>query len=195
MIGKTASLAIAALLALQTASPSLAGGRASECYERYNEPDLYGTVLERRQINPASRHVAEVPPIYGTRQRAVQIAPAYMSYEIVPAVTRTHTRLVRVPGGHAWEWRVIGGRKVLCKVWRKAHYRRVAETVVVRAAYRRPVAVPAAYATETERVLIRPGERQVIDSPATYRTIERTALVERGRSGWQRVRIRNHCAD
>jgi hypothetical protein len=82
---------------------------------------------------------------------------------------------------------------VLCKVKHKAHYKTVAETVVVEPAYTRGIVVPAQYEYVQEPVLIQPEQRRVIDSPATYETVARQVVVSEGTSGWKRVHIARHC--
>ena len=125
-------MAIAGLAGLGMVSEAVAGGRAVECYEPVHRPALYDTVYEDVMVSPGGQLVDYDPPIYGTYERVEQIAPPRVTYEVVPASTRTVYRTVQVDdGGYAWEWRVIHGRQVLCKVWRKARYARVAETVVV----------------------------------------------------------------
>ncbi|TKB32122.1 MAG: hypothetical protein E5W81_30875, partial [Mesorhizobium sp.] len=134
------------------------------------------------------------PAIYGTRERVVQIAPQRISYEIVPAVTRTIYRKVKVDdGGYSWGWRVIHGRKVLCKIRHKARYERVAETVVVQQERRRRVVIPAEYESVAEEVLVKPEQRRIIDVPASYQTVARRVVVREGSSGWRRVHMPRHC--
>jgi hypothetical protein len=196
MFRKTASFAIAGLTVLGTISQTAAGGRAVECYEPVNRPAIYDTVYENVLVSPAGQQVDYDPPIYGTRERVVQTVPASASYEIVPAITNTVYRTVRVDdGGYGWEWRVIHGRKVLCKVWRKARYERVAETVVVRPERARRVVIPAQYDRIAEEVLVRPEQRRIIDIPASYQTVARRVVVREGSSSWRRVHIPRHCQD
>jgi hypothetical protein len=194
MIGKTASSAIASLAVLGMVSETAAGGRAVECYEQVNRPAVYETVYENVLVSPAGQQVEYVPAIYGTRERVVQIAPARVSYEIVPAITRTIYRTVKVDdGGYSWEWRVINGRKVLCKVRHKARYQRVAETVVVQPERQRRVVSPAEYESVAEEVLVQPEQRRIVNVPATYQTVARRVLVREGSSRWRQVRVPRHC--
>ncbi|WP_366931482.1 hypothetical protein [Mesorhizobium sp.] len=135
-----------------------------------------------------------VPAIYRTREGVVQIAPQRVSYEILPAVTRTIYRTVKVDdGGCSWEWRVIHGRKVLCKIRHKARYKRVAETVVVQPERRRRLVIPAEYESVAEEVLVQPEQRRIIEVPAPYQTVARRAVVSEGSSGWRRVLVPRHC--
>lgn len=196
MLRKSASFAIAGLAVLGTISPTAAGGRAVECYEPVRTPAVYDTVYENVMVSPAGQWVDYDPPIYGTRERVVMTVPAQVQYEVVPAVTRTVYHTVRVDGGsYSWEWRVIHGRKVLCKVWQKARYERVAETVVIQPERTRRVVIPAQYDSIAEEVLVRPEQRRVIDIPASYQTVARRVLVREGSSGWRRVHIPRHCQD
>jgi hypothetical protein len=223
---------------LSAASPALAGGYGGECYERVHVPPTYGTVQERVLIRPASHRVEIIPAIYGTEKRRVLIAPERIKHHvipaeygvvkerviiqpervvarIIPAVTKTIYRDVMVSGGgYAWEWRIIKGKKVLCKVKTAPVYRQVAETVVVyskrvvhetipavwgyekRHVLVRPerterYVLEAEYGYETVQVMIQPKQKRVIALPAEYAWRERTVLVSEGHSGWKR--FRPHC--
>ncbi|WP_292521483.1 hypothetical protein, partial [Mesorhizobium sp.] len=173
---KTASSAIASLAVLGMVSETAAGG--VECYEQVNRPAFYETVYENVLVSPAGQQVEYVPPIYGTRERVVQIAPQRVSYEIVPAIIRTIYRTVKVDdGGYSWQWRLINGRKVLCKIRHKARYERVAETVVVQPERQRRVVSPAEYESVAEEVLVQPEQRRIVNFPASYQTVARRVLV------------------
>jgi hypothetical protein len=225
-----------------TASQSLAGDRALACYERYRTPPVYDTVYENVEVNPGFSRTETVPAIYGTRRRTVLVRPESVGYRTVPAQyayqrelveveparraartiparTRTVYRTVRVDhGGYAWEWRWINGRKVLCKVRRKARYERVAETVVVREAqtvhetipaqyayrkqrvlvspaYTERYVIPARYETVEEQVVIQPERSRVVFVPPSYQQTARKILVDEGSEGWRRVHIARHCGD
>ncbi|WP_421913430.1 hypothetical protein [Mesorhizobium sp.] len=196
MFTKTASFTIAGLTLLGSVSETAAGSRAVECYEPVSRPAVYDTVYENVLVRPAGQVVEYDPPIYGTRERVVRTAPAQVRYEIVPAITRTVHHTVKVDdGAYAWEWRVIHGRRVLCKVWRKARYERVAETVVIQPERTRRVVIPAEYDGIAEEVLVRPEQRRVIDVPPAYRTAARRVVVQDGSTGWRRVHIARHCQD
>ncbi|QND59900.1 hypothetical protein [Mesorhizobium huakuii] len=194
MFRRSASFALAGLAMLGTTSQTAAGGRAVECYEPVRTPAVYDTVYEDVMVNPPGQQVDYTPPIYGTRERVVMTIPAQVSYEVVPAITRTVYHTVRVDGGgYSWEWRVIHGRKVLCKIWHKARYERVAETVVIQPERTRRVVIPAQYDRIAEEVLIQPEQRRIIDVPASYQTVARRVVVREGSSGWRRVHIPRHC--
>ena len=133
-----------------------------------------------------------MPAIYGTRKRARAdfARRASATRSCPPSRARRSTARSKVDdGGYSWEWRVIDGRKVLCKIKRKARYEQVAETVMVQPEHKRRVVIPAEYDYEAEQVLIQPEQQRVIDIPASYQTVSRRCLVREGTSGWQRVRI------
>jgi len=221
---------------LSAASPAFAGGYG-ECYERYRTPPTYGSVQERVLIRPASQRVEIIPAIYGTRKERVLIVPERVKHRVIPAeyaivkekviiqpervvariipsVTKTIYRDVKVShGGYAWEWRIIKGKKVLCKVRTAPVYRQVAETVVIhpkrvvrevipavwgyekRHVLVRPerterFVIPAEYGYETVQVVIQPKQKRVIALPAEYAWRERTVVVSEGHSGWKRYRPR-----
>jgi hypothetical protein len=119
-----------------------------------------------------------------------------VTYETVPAETRTVYHTVRIDdGGYAWEWRVIHGRKVLCKVWRKARYARVAEIVVVRPERVHRVVQPAEYESVAREVQVRPQQVRIREIPPSYGTVARRVVVREGSTSWRRVHIPRHCQD
>lgn len=194
MTRKASSFAIAGLTVLGTMSQTEAGGRAVECYEPLNRPAVYDTVYENVLVSPGGQVVDYDPPIYGTVERVEQIAPPRVTYEVVPAITRTVYHTVKVDdGGYAWEWRVIHGRKVLCKVWRKARYARVAETVVVEPERTRRVVLPAEYESVAREVLVRPERRRITEIAPSYQRVARRVMVQEGSTSWRRVHIPRHC--
>ena len=194
MASKSASIIAAGLITLGTAAEAAAGGRALECYEPVRKPAVYDTVYEDVMVSPGGQWVDYAPPIYGTSERVEQIAPPRVTYEVVPAITRTVYDTVKVDnGGYAWEWRVIHGRKVLCKVWRKARYARVARTVVVEPERLRRVVLPAEYESVAREVLVRPEQRRIREIPPSYRTVARRVVVSEGSTTWRRVHIARHC--
>jgi hypothetical protein len=194
MYSKPVSAFAAGLALMATVSQVSAGGKAVACYEQYREPAVYDTVYEDVMVNPASSRIEYVPAIYGTRKRAVVVSPERVTYEVVPAVTQTQYRKVKVAdGGYSWEWRVINGRQVLCKMRHKARYELVAETVVVQPEQTRRVIIPAVYDYAVEQVVIQQEQRRVINTPPSYKTVARQVLVSEGATGWQRVRIPGHC--
>ncbi|MDX8493323.1 hypothetical protein RFN29_17285 [Mesorhizobium sp. VK22B] len=190
------SASLAAVAMLTTVSQAAAGGRALECYEPVRRPALYNTVYEDVMVSSGGQIVDYDPPIYGTSESLEQIVPPRVTYEVVPAVTRTVYHTVKVDdGGYAWEWRVIHGRKVRCKVWRKARYARVAETVIVEPERVRRVVLPAEYGGVAREVLVRPERRRIAEIPPSYRTVARRVVVREGSTSWRRVHIPRHCVD
>lgn len=194
MLKKQLSLAVSALIVLGTASETVAGGRAIECYEPYRTQPVYDTVYGEVQVSPGYSRVVRTPAIYGTRQREVMIRPARVTYEVVPAVVETRYRTVQVSdGGYGWEWRVINGRRGLCKGQYKPRYEQVAERVVVQPEARRRVVIPAEYGYQTEQVVVQEETQRVLEVPPTYQRVARRVMVSEGEAGWRRVHIRNHC--
>jgi hypothetical protein len=186
-------LAVSLLAMLGSVSETAAGGRPAECYEHYRTKPVYGTVYEHVEVNPGYSRVETTPAIVGTRRRLVLVAPERVDYEIVPAAVRTVYRTEKIGGGYIWEWRVINGRRVLCKVWHETRYRRVAETIVVRPEHRRRIIIPARYDVVVEPAVIQPEFRRVVDVPPSYLRVTRDVLVSEGESGWRRVHIPRHC--
>ena len=196
MFRKTACFTIAGLTMLGTISATAAGGHAVECYEPIRTPDVYDTVYEDVLVSSPGQQVDYVPAIYGTRDRVVMTVPAQVTYEVVPAITRTVYHTVQIDdGGYSWEWRVIRGRKVLCKVWRNARYARVAETVVVEPERTRRVVLPAEYESVAREVLVRPEQRHVTEVAPSYQRVARRVLIREGSTHWRRVHIARHCPD
>ena len=236
---RTILAAVAAAL-LASVGQTAAGGHAAACYEQVSRAPVYRTVHEQVQVHPGSHRVEIVPAVYGTVERQVVVRPARVEWRVsparyawrtetvllepervvsraIPAVVKTVHRKIKVAdGGWTWEWQVIKGRKVLCKVKRPAVYRTVAQTVVVSpermvhervpARYgqrkvrvlvaperREKIVIPAEYGTVSERVVVRPAEKRVHVVLPRYETVARKVLVKDGGSGWRPVRIAGHC--
>ncbi|MGE0501978.1 MAG: hypothetical protein AB7I79_13620 [Rhizobiaceae bacterium] len=228
---------MAAAVLMSSVSPVVAGGRG-ECYEKVHHPAVYDTVREKVLVREARRHVEVEPAIYGTQKRKVLVSherveyrtvpaqyktvrekviiqDAYRVERVVPAVTRTVERKVKVSdGGYSWEWRVIKGKRVLCKVRNKPYYETRRETVVVHPErvtyetvparwgyetrhvkvsqeYTEKYVVPARYDYVLEQVVIQPARKRVYETPAEYAWRERTVVAREGSTEWRRVR--NHC--
>lgn len=239
MFGPRTRTAVATLTMLAAGiSPLSAGGQPVDCYERYSTPPIYGDVTENVQINPGYRHIEVSAPIYGTATREIPVVgqrivhqhvPATYAYHEervllepartikrrAPAVMETRYKNVKVAGGYAWEWRVIKGKKVLCKVKYPARYEKIAyqvnvasggwvhEQVPARYGYKTKKVLVAPESTESyvlapeyetvvEEVLIQPKRKRVIDVPPTYQTRTRQVLVDPGSEGWKRMRLRCH---
>ncbi|MCO5066072.1 MAG: hypothetical protein M9924_16890 [Rhizobiaceae bacterium] len=228
------------ILAIGVTAPSaVASGSPIECYQHIYRKPLYGTVTERVELYPAYTDVQTSAAIVGTRERVTQITPESEGVRVIPAQYRTirervllePAKVVRrqlpprteiryrkelVPGGYKWEWRVINGRRVLCKIAVPSTYRKVAERVPVGPArtvnqtipavygYREKVievaperheryVIPARFASETEQVVLRPKivrERPV--APA-YRTVGRKVLLRPGEDAYKRIAIPDRC--
>jgi hypothetical protein len=180
-------------------------------------PAIYGTQKKRVLITPQQVSYEHIPARYGYVKEKVVIHPATTVKRVVPAVTKTvHSKVKVSDGGYSWEWRVINGKKVLCKIKHKAHYKTVAETVVVHPkrvvhekipatygyekrkvvvseGYKKKIVIPAEYGYVQEKVLIQAAHKRVIEVPAAYQTVSRKVVVSEGRSGWERVAIPRHC--
>lgn len=230
-------MAVAGAAMLATATQTAAGGYAAACYERTHSPAVYKTVHDTVMVDPGGSYVEEIPAVYGTQKRKVELRPARESWHVVPArwgyqtekvmiepartiqrvipaVTKTVHRKVKVSdGGYTWEWQIIKGKKVLCKVKRPPVYQTVAERVVVRPEQvvydtvparwgyeKRKVLieperkerhyVPAEYGYVAEKVLIRAAERRVHRTPPRYETVARQVKVQEATSGWRPVSTR-----
>lgn len=233
-------MSVAGAVLLSAASPVAAGGYPVECYERHRTAPVYNTVTENVQVHPGYSRVEVTPPVYGTRTREVLVKPSRIKQRVVPAVyayqeervlispartvkrkvaaiTETRYKKVKVAGsGYSWEWRIINGKKVLCKVKNKARYEHVAYLVEVAPARYVHETIPAEYGynkrkvlvqpestesyvlapeyeTVRELVVIQPERRRVIDVAPGYQTRTRQVLVSEGSEGWRKVRIKRHC--
>lgn len=232
----TRLIASFAMLATTTA-PLSAGGRAVDCYEHFSKPPVYGTVTENVQVHPGYTHVEATPPIIGTATREILVAPQrivqkriaaqyqYIEERVLlepartvkrraPAVVETRYKKVRVDGGYGWEWRVIKGKRVLCKVKYGPRFKKVPYSVEVSPARWVHETVPARYGVKTRKVMVHPEStesyvlapeyktvtEQVVIQPKvvrhhrvapSYRTRTRDVVVEPGREGWKRVPL--HC--
>jgi hypothetical protein len=173
-------------------------------------PAVYGTRQVRRLVSREHVSYRVTPAEYDVVREQVQLHPARKAARTVPAVTDTVYHKVRVEAGYGWEYRRIRGKLVLCKVKRKASYRTVAETVVVkpartvyetapaqygyrdrtvlvREARKEAVIMPAEYTYELEQVVIQPEYVRSIEVPALYQVVSRQVLLSEGSASWQRV--------
>ena len=221
------------------APPAMAGGYPVECYQHIQRKPVYGTSSERVELYPAYTNVQVSAPIIGTRVRETQLSPEAVGVRVVPAQYRTIRERVLlepartvarrvppkteiryrnelVPDGYRWEWRVINGRRTLCKIKVPAHYRKVAERVPVGpdrtvrekipAVYgyrdkvievaperRETYVIPARYASETEQVVLRPKIVTETAVGPAYRTVKRKVLVRPGEDAYERIALPNRC--
>jgi len=234
MGGKIRSAGVAGVAILAMTAQSVAGGYASSCYERTYRPAQYDTVYEEVMVHPGGRRVEIVPPVYGTQQRRVVTRPggerwvdlsAQYSYRtekvliepartvshVVPAVTKVvHRKVLVSEGGYDWEWRIIHGKKVLCKIRRAPVYKTIAERVVVRPERVVRKTIPARWGYEQRKVLVapasresyviapefgyvneqvqlRPAEKRVHQLPPSYRTVAKKVKVREAEAGWAPV--------
>lgn len=237
MFGTRMKTAVATLTMLAAGiSPLSAGGKPVECYERYTTAPTYDTVTENVQVHPGYTHVEVSAPIYGTATREVPIVgqrivhrrtPAAYAYHeervlLEPAQTvkrrarakmETRYKTVRIAGGYVWEWRIIKGKRVLCKVKRPARYTKVAYQVQVKSGGWIHEKIPARYGykskktlvapestesyvlapeyeTVVEQVLIQPKRKRYIEVGPYYQTRTRQVLVDPGSDGWKRIKMR-----
>ena len=228
------------LLAICVAAPpALAGGYPVECYQHVQRKPLYGTVEQRVELYPATTDVQVSAPIVGTRRRWTEVSPETTGVRVVPARYKTirervliepattverrlpprteiRYRTEAVPASYHWEWRTIGGRRVLCRIKVPAHDRRVAERVavgpdrVVRekvpAVYgyrdrvieitpqrRERYVIPARYSSEVEQVVLRPGVVRETPVAPAYRTVTRKVLLRSGEDAYERIALPNGC--
>lgn len=228
---------VASVAMLAMVTQTTAGGYAAACYERTHSPAVYRTVHEKVMVDPGGKHVEVIPAVYGTQKRRVEVRPArekwhvvparwgyqnekvlveqaYTVARVIPAVTKTVHRKVKVSeGGYDWEWQIIKGKKVLCKVKRPPVFQTVAERVVVREERvvhetvparwgyeKRKVlleperkeryVVPAEYRYVEEKVLVRPAEKRVHRTPPRYELVSRQVKVQEATSGWRPVSTR-----
>lgn len=240
MFSKLLGLSISTAIVASSVSQAAAGGYPVECYERYRTQPVYDTVHENVQVHPGYTDVQVSPAIYGTRNRTVLASPERVEYRVIPAqygyekervmiepartvarrtapIYEMRYRKVKVSdGGYSWEWRVINGRRVLCKIKHKAEWGNVAERVLVSHGHvvhetvpavwgyqKRKVliaperstsyVVPARYETVTEQVVVQPKQVRKTYVAPSYQTRSRTVMVKPGREGWNRVAIPKHC--
>lgn len=235
MSGGTRSMAVAGVALLAMVTQTAAGGYAAACYERVDSPAVYKTVRETVMVDPGGKYVEVIPAVYGTQKRKVEVrparekwhvVPARWGYEnekvliepartvarVVPAVTKVvHRKVLVSQGGYDWEWQIIKGKKVLCKVKRPPVYETVAERVTVRDEQVVHETIPARWGYEKrkvlleperkeryvvaaeygwveEKVMIRPAEKVVHRTPPRYETVTRQVKVQEASSGWRQVR-------
>ncbi len=220
--------------------PSFAGqGRAIACYEPVNRAAEVATVEETVLVRPASTIYDVVPARYGTETREVMVSPEQIVRKVIPAEYRAveervlvrHATTVYVraepryrtvaetavsPAHETWQWKVINGKRVYCRVLIPARYatqhRRVlvnpgetyaqrvpaeyatqVRNVVVTPQSYAEYVIPARYATVTEQVVLEPAQRIAREIPAEYTTRYRNVTTRPAESGWRQVHLRNSC--
>jgi hypothetical protein len=233
------SVALAATAGVLAVTPSLAGGRPTACYEPVQAPALYSTVAEDVLVRPGGVVYDVVPARYGYATREVLVEPEQITSERIPAeyttvarqvllqreqvirrsappVYRTVVETVMIePARETWEWRVIKGKRVYCRIVLPARYGTRERTIVepgeswsevVPAEYGvehvqvmlaperyRQHVIPARYETVRERVVIEPEQTIAREIPAQYETRHRTVKVREERAGWRQVHLRGSC--
>lgn len=166
-------------------------GKALSCYEQATVPAVYKTVNERVLVQPASSYVVQKPAVYSYQARRVLVQPERVSYRTSPAVYQTRQSRVQVqPASVGWEYRVINGRNILCKVQNPAVYRTVSQKVLVQSASRVAVRQPAIYSSVKEKVLVQPATSYRVQKPAVYQTVSRQVLVQPAQTVWKPVKVR-----
>ncbi|MBG6209622.1 hypothetical protein [Roseibium album] len=170
---------------------AMAGGKAIACYQQATVPAVYKTVQERVLVRAASNRVVKKAAVYGYQKRRVLVQPERVSYRKTPAVYQTRQRHVLVKQASiGWEYRMIKGRKTLCKVKHPPVYQAVSERVKVQAASKVAVRHPAIYSMVKEKVMLQPASSHVIRQPAVYKTVNRRVQVQPARTVWQPVKIK-----
>jgi len=175
---------VSSMAILATGTQSIAGGYGANCYERIDRPAVYDTIRETMMVDPGSKQVEIIPPVYGTRERKVMVRPATERWEVVPAkyayqkekvlvspartVARVipavtdvvHKKVLVSEGGYTWEWRIIKGRKVLCKIKQPPVYRTLAKHVVIQPERVVRETIPAQWGYETRKVMVSPPRKE-----------------------------------
>lgn len=239
MFTKILAISISGAVVATSTLQAAAGGYPVECYERHRTPPVYDTVHENVQLHPGYVDVQVSPPVYGHSTREVLVRPGRIEHVRNPAVYsyetervlleparkvkrrasahyETRYKTVKVSGGYSWEWRVINGRRVLCKIKHKARYKQVAyqvrvssdryvyETVPARYGYKKrktlvqaestePYVLAPEYETVHEEVMLQPKQVRKTYVAPSYTTRRRTVMVSPGRDDWNRVAIPRHC--
>ncbi|HEX2018429.1 MAG TPA: hypothetical protein VGO17_05770 [Aurantimonas sp.] len=225
------SPAIAAAAGILAATPALAGGRPSACYEPTHSPALYSTVAEDVLVRPGFVAYDTVPAQYGYATHEVLVAPEQVSSQLIPAKYTTVARQVELrpaqvvrrsapsvhrlvvetvmvePARETWEWRIIKGKRVYCRIVIPARYETLKRTVVepgeswdevIPAEYGvehvqvmlspervSQHVIPARYETVREKVVLQPERTIAREVPAQYETRHRTVKVREERAGWR----------
>jgi hypothetical protein len=235
----TAGLTAAATL-LVACGPSFAGGRGVACYEPVRTGPVYETVTERVLVRPETVVYDVEPAQYGTRARQVVVQPQRTELYDVPAVFGAQQREVVLAPGRtvrrhaapryaevtekvqvqaarvAWEWRIIDGKRVKCRVEYPARYEHRTRKVLVEPGGSWTEYQPEQRATVTSQVLVqRPGvraqtvlpqidwveERYLVRPevriprlvPAVYETRTRRVLVKAHGEGLRRIHVGKTC--
>ncbi len=236
----TAGVTAAATL-LIACGPASAGGRNGvACYEPVRTGPVYKTITEKVLVRPEAVAYDIVPAQYGTRARQVVVQPQRTELYDVQAVFGTQQREVVLaprrtvrrhvapryvevtetvevsPARVVWEWRIIDGKRVKCRVEYPASYEQRTRQVLAEAGRAWTEHRPEQRATVTsqvlvqapgtraqtvlpqidwveERYLVRPEVRIPRLVPAIYETRSRRVLVKEHGEGLRRVHVGKTC--
>jgi len=185
---------VAAILAVSTASPALAGGKTLACYQQVHQPAVYKTVHQQVVVRPGGVVHETIPARYGQVTEQVLVEPERLVARHIPAVVRTVHQTVMVRAKSiGWEWRHVRGVKTLCKVVLPAQYATRAQTVVVKPARTVHERLPARYAHRTRTVVVEPARTIARQIPPVIKTVARTVEVRPASAGWVQVSGRSRC--
>lgn len=175
---------------LMTISPSAAGCRGSQCFERVEAPPVYATRYEKVQIAPARRIAHVQPARYGTAPEVVVVQPARNVARYVPAEVRTVAEKVLVaPASKRWQvTRDAYGRTIGCWVHVPAQYAVRHRQVVVRPERVDVERVPEVLGVRQRTVMIRPQTVSHEYVPPQYGLVGRTVQVAPASAHWRRLR-------
>ena len=226
-------------LAFAVAPSFAAQGRPIACYESVNRAAEFAAVEETVLVRPASTFYDVVPARYGTETRQVMVSPEQIVRHVIPAEYRAVEERVLVrpattvyvraepryrtvaetavlQAHETWQWKVVNGKRVYCRVLVPTRYvtqhRRVLVNPVETYAQRVPAeyatrvrnvvvtpqsyaeyAIPARYATVTEQIVLEPTRRIARGIPAEYTTRYRNVTTRPAESSWRQVHLRNSC--
>lgn len=201
-------LALFGIVALgATGSHALAGGggcsgRALECYQKVQTPDVYATVARQVVVRPGYSKAVHTPAVMGTRavrveaapggwlavhepavygmaMRSVMVSPARTEFTTTAPVYKTVIEHVTVsPATVRWEHkRDHFGHEKMCKVLVPAVTRAVERQVLVSPGHRVAHHVPAAYGQVAERVMIQPARVHNVYEPPVHQWVEQSYVA------------------
>jgi len=186
--------AIAAVLSVSMASPTLAGGKTLTCYQQVQQPAVYKTVHQQVVVRPGGVVHETIPARYSTVTEQVMIEPERVIARTIPAVTRTvHQKVLVRAKSIGWEWRHVNGVKTLCKVVHPAQYGTQIQTVVVQSARTVHERIPARYGHHTRTVVVEPARTIARQMPPVIKTVARTVEIRPASAGWVQVSGKKRC--
>ena len=142
-------------------------------------PAVTAVHTERVEVSPARVLTHNVPAVYGSIMRREMVAPASVSYVATAPIVRTVQEAVVVsPGGYRWEHsRGLSGQERKCKVPFAAVTRTVTRQVVVAPGGRVPVVHPAVYRDVARPVVLREASIRHTFVPAEQAFVNRTIVM------------------